>query len=216
MDTLNALRKYKKFSSSVEDVKDAVRLEAGLLHIIKTFDEEAAEIKRQVHPGLYADKVKERGEGVLKELESGCGGLLRTIGCRWATCQKRLERESGLSPATDAPATMRDNWLVDRLAAMSPRERLLTIQRAVETEDAPTLRAALHAPPALNLFPDARPLEECRQAWYAKRVPELSQEYKSLALAYKTEKMNLETARRCIRQIAGIDQSIRDRLEQST
>jgi len=214
MDSLQSLLKFKKFSSSVTGNEFAERLEQALLERLQAFHAEVQKLRGEVHPDKFQERVQQRAQAILTELDQGPGGLLRMLGSRWATARGVLERKSGLAHSTDAASLSRENWLCDRLAAMDPAQQLQTLERAVETGDVATMRAALHAPPALRILQvDSRVVEQARAAWYRKQCPTEVAEFESLAHAYQVEQDNFKTACDCIKQIAGIGTDMRERLE---
>jgi len=214
MDSLQSLLKFKKFSSSITGNEFAVSLEQALLERLQAFHAEVEKLRGEVHPDKLQEKVQARATEVLADLEKGPAGLLRTLGSRWATARSVLERKSGLAPSTDAGQLSRESWIADKLSVMDPPEQLRVLERAVETGDVATMRAALHAPPALRIMQvDPRFLEEARSAWYRKQCPAEVAEFESLAHAFEVEQENYATAERCIREIAGMSESMRDRLQ---
>lgn len=215
MDSLQSLLKWKRFSSSVSGNEHAEQLERRLLQAISEFHAEVERLRAEVHPDKLQERVQQRAEAILREMQTGPGGLLRLLGSKWATARGVLEKRSGLAPSTDAGQLTRESWIMNRLAEMSPVEQLQVLERAVETGDVTTLKAALHAPPALRILRvDPRVVEQARSAWYRRECPEQVAEFEALAHAYEAEQANYATTVDAIRQIAGIGSDMRGRLEQ--
>lgn len=219
MDSLANLLKNRKFYSAqwaerTGQVRpdDVTQLEQTLVNTIVAFHDEAAKIRGTYKPEIAAEKLEERAEQILRQMDSGPGSLLRQIGRRWATGLKTLEKQSGLTESTDPSVTAKEMWVLDRLREMDKTKRLPVLHDAIERRDAVTLRAVLHAPRAFAVVDD-KLAEELRQAWYTKHLPAEAAEYTSAYEHHEIAKGNFEVAQNCIREIVGTAQTLRDRLE---
>lgn len=212
--SLEAILGVRGFSDRVTSHPEAEKLEETLIGTVKGFKQEAERLKAEIHPDKLKDRLQQRAAEILAELEQGPAGVVRLFGNRWATSAKSLERASGLSPSTDAAALSRENWLLDRLSAMDRSEQLRVLERAVETGDIATMRAALHAPPALRVFSDDRMVDDAREAWFRQHCPQQIAEHEQLSQVHEISRANYASTCDAIRQIAGFEvDGMRSRLE---
>jgi hypothetical protein len=216
MDSLQSLLKFKRFSSSITGNEFAEKLEAALLQTISDFHSEADRLKTEVDPDKLQERVQQRAQAVLTEMESGPGSLLRQIGRAWATSQGTLARKSGLQLTNDASETVREMWALDRLRETDAGKRLLLLEKAIADGDELTVRAALNAPRAFSVVDD-RIAEQIRQLWHERVCPDEAAQYRHLHEAYQCEQANYQSAVDAVKQIAGMNnESMRERLEAQT
>ncbi len=214
MQSLQSLLKHG-FTDRIRGNADAERLEQVLVDTVRNFSAEVANIRQEYHPNRQQEKIRQRAEAILTEMESGIpGSLLRQLGRAWATARESLARNAGLGPSSDPSATVREMWALDRLREMDAGKRLLLLQQAVAAGDEVTVRAALNAPRAFAVVDD-RMAEEIRQAWHERACPDEAAHYQRLREAYTCEQANYADAVGAIREIGGLSDDMRSRLEQA-
>jgi len=224
MSSLAAIRKYGFTTpiTAAEGDKKSLRGRARqsqyvLATQLGVFDSKCQRIAadRGLSDEGRAEARKAVAKEVLEEIEQLDKFFLRPASNEIASLERTLARTAGLAQSKDPAEAIREMEVRQLFRDMDKGRRVLALEKAVQEGDELSVRAALLAPSVMGLF-DARTVDEARNRWAAKQDPETTTALREAQELRAIVEENIADVRNGLATEAGLNDSMRDRIEAST